>query len=185
MPPAADHPPGPEPLVELVDEGGRGIGRAPKLAAHRAPGRRHRAVSVFLLDAEGRLLLQRRATGKYHSPGLWSNTCCGHPLPGEAPAAAAARRVAAELGMAAAGLRPAGTVAYRLTDPLSGLVEDEWNHLFVGRALGDPDPDPDEVGDWAWVPPDGLAAARARLPFTVWFPVVLDAALPALRAPGG
>jgi isopentenyl-diphosphate delta-isomerase len=179
--PSPASPPDPEPLVELVDQAGRARGRSPKLAAHHPPGRRHRAISAFLLDAGGRLLLQRRAAGKYHSPGRWSNTCCGHPLPGEPPADAAARRVAAELGIAASGLRPAGTVAYRLTDPVSGLVEHEWNHLFVGRAPGDPDPDPREVADWAWLPLTDLEAAQAHMPFTVWFPVVLGPALPALR----
>ncbi|MGO4758862.1 isopentenyl-diphosphate Delta-isomerase, partial [Streptomyces sp. 2MCAF27] len=79
-------------MLELVDEDGRTIGTAEKLSAHLAPGRLHRAFSVFLFDDEGRLLLQRRALGKYHSPGVWSNTCCGHPYPGEPPFVAAARR---------------------------------------------------------------------------------------------
>ncbi|MET9933122.1 NUDIX domain-containing protein, partial [Streptomyces sp. NPDC006324] len=76
-------------MLELVDEDGRTIGTAEKLTAHQAPGQLHRAFSVFLFDETGRLLLQRRALGKYHSPGVWSNTCCGHPYPGEAPFAAA------------------------------------------------------------------------------------------------
>lgn len=86
-------------LLELVDEEGNTIGTAEKLAAHQAPGQLHRAFSVFLFDEQGRLLLQRRALGKYHSPGVWSNTCCGHPYPGEAPFAAAARRTYEELGV--------------------------------------------------------------------------------------
>jgi isopentenyl-diphosphate delta-isomerase len=69
-------------MLELVDEDGTTIGTAEKLSAHVAPGRLHRAFSVFLFDEKGRLLLQRRALGKYHSPGVWSNTCCGHPYPG-------------------------------------------------------------------------------------------------------
>ena len=69
-------------LLELVDEHGNTIGTAEKLSAHQAPGQLHRAFSVFLFDEQGRLLLQRRALGKYHSPGVWSNTCCGHPYPG-------------------------------------------------------------------------------------------------------
>ncbi|SCE55249.1 isopentenyl-diphosphate delta-isomerase, partial [Streptomyces sp. DfronAA-171] len=72
-------------LLELVDESGATIGTAEKLAAHQPPGQLHRAFSVFLFDREGRLLLQRRALGKYHSPGVWSNTCCGHPVPGRGP----------------------------------------------------------------------------------------------------
>lgn len=86
-------------MLELVDENGTTIGTAEKLAAHQAPGQLHRAFSVFLFDEQGRLLLQRRALGKYHSPGVWSNTCCGHPYPGEAPFAAAARRTYEELGL--------------------------------------------------------------------------------------
>ncbi|CAM5402472.1 Isopentenyl-diphosphate Delta-isomerase [Streptomyces violarus] len=86
-------------LLELVDEDGVTIGTAEKLAAHQPPGQLHRAFSVFLFDEHGRLLLQRRALGKYHSPGVWSNTCCGHPYPGEAPFAAAARRTFEELGV--------------------------------------------------------------------------------------
>jgi isopentenyl-diphosphate delta-isomerase len=99
-------------LLELVDEAGRTIGTAEKLSAHQAPGQLHRAFSVFLFDDEGRLLLQRRALGKYHSPGVWSNTCCGHPYPGEPPFVAAARRTAEELGAPPALLREGGTVRY-------------------------------------------------------------------------
>ena len=92
-PAAATHTPSngtaDEILLELVDENGVTIGTAEKLAAHQPPGQLHRAFSVFLFDERGRLLLQQRALGKYHSPGVWSNTCCGHPYPGEAPFAAA------------------------------------------------------------------------------------------------
>ncbi|MEV8154881.1 isopentenyl-diphosphate Delta-isomerase, partial [Streptomyces fradiae] len=110
-------------MLELVDEDGTTIGTAEKLSAHRAPGRLHRAFSVFLFDEEGRLLLQRRALGKYHSPGVWSNTCCGHPYPGEAPFTAAARRVSEELGVSPSLMAEAGTVRYNHPDPVSGLVD--------------------------------------------------------------
>ncbi|WP_431951872.1 isopentenyl-diphosphate Delta-isomerase [Actinacidiphila sp. bgisy167] len=168
-------------LLELVDEAGATIGTAEKLSAHLAPGRLHRAFSVFLFDSEGRLLLQRRASGKYHSPGVWSNTCCGHPYPGEAPFVAAARRTAEELGVAPALMREAGTVRYNHPDPASGLVEQEYNHLFVGLVTAAPDPDPEEIGETAFVSPAELAALRASGPFSAWFPTVLDAALPAVR----
>jgi isopentenyl-diphosphate delta-isomerase len=168
-------------LVELVDEQGRALGTMPKLAAHAAPGHLHRAISVFLLDEDGRLLLQRRAAGKYHSGGLWSNTCCSHPAPGEAPLAAGVRRVGEELGVATTGLAEAGTVIYRVSDPVSGLVEHEYNHLLVGRTAGTPDPDPAEVGELTGVTLDELARMRAATPFTAWFPAVLDAVRPALE----
>jgi isopentenyl-diphosphate Delta-isomerase len=174
-----------EPMVELVDERGRTFDLVPKLAAHQPPGQLHRAVSVFLVDQGGRLLLQRRASSKYHSGGLWSNTCCSHPAPGEAPIDAAARRVMEELGIEPVDLADAGTIAYGVTDPVSGLVEREWNHLFIGRAVGEPSPDPSEVEDWASVPLDQVARRGTGSDFTAWFPVVLGAVLPALRSLNG
>ena len=166
-------------LLELVDEDGKTIGTAEKLSAHQAPGQLHRAFSVFLFDEQGRLLLQRRALGKYHSPGVWSNTCCGHPYPGEPPFAAAARRTDEELGVAPALLREAGTVRYNHPDPDSGLVEQEYNHLFVGLVQSQLRPGPggdrrDGVRDAA-----GAGASGTReAPFSAWFMTVLDAARP-------
>lgn len=168
-------------LLELVDEDGVTIGTAEKLAAHQPPGRLHRAFSVFLFDERGRLLLQQRALGKYHSPGVWSNTCCGHPYPGEAPFAAAARRTFEELGVSPSLLAEAGTVRYNHPDPASGLVEQEYNHLFVGMAQSPPLPDPQEVASTAFVTPAELAERHAKDTFSAWFPTVLDAARPAVR----
>ncbi|MFI8090091.1 isopentenyl-diphosphate Delta-isomerase [Streptomyces sp. NPDC086080] len=168
-------------LLELVDEDGVTIGTAEKLAAHQPPGQLHRAFSVFLFDERGRLLLQRRALGKYHSPGVWSNTCCGHPYPGEAPFAAAARRTSEELGVSPSLLAAAGTVRYNHPDPASGLVEQEYNHLFVGMVQSPPRPDPEEVVATAFVTPDELAERHARDPYSAWFMTVLDAARPAVR----
>lgn len=168
-------------MLELVDEVGRTIGTAEKLAAHQAPGQLHRAFSVFLFDRQGRMLLQRRALGKYHSPGVWSNACCGHPYPGEQPFAAAARRVGEELGIAPSLLREAGTVRYNHPDPASGLVEQEYNHLFVGLVEQTPLPDPQEVAQTVLVTPEELAARHETDPFSVWFMTVLDAARPAVR----
>lgn len=168
-------------MLELVDEDGTTIGTAEKLAAHQAPGLLHRAFSVFLFDESGRLLLQRRALGKYHSPGVWSNTCCGHPYPDEAPFAAAARRTFEELGVSPTLLAEAGTVRYNHPDPASGLVEQEFNHLFVGLVQGAPRPDPEEIEDTAFVTADELAERHATAPFSAWFMTVLDAARPAIR----
>ncbi|MFI6283966.1 isopentenyl-diphosphate Delta-isomerase [Streptomyces sp. NPDC051018] len=168
-------------LLELVDEDGNTIGTAEKLSAHQAPGRLHRAFSVFLFDERGRLLIQRRALGKYHSPGVWSNTCCGHPYPGESPFAAAARRTHEELRISPSLLAEAGTVRYNHPDPDSGLVEQEYNHLFVGMVGGAPRPDPEEVGETAFVTPGELAERHASAPFSAWFMTVLDAARPAVR----
>ena len=168
-------------LLELVDEDGATIGTAEKLAAHQPPGRLHRAFSVFLFDERGRLLLQQRALGKYHSPGVWSNTCCGHPYPGEAPFTAAARRTYEELGVSPSLLAEAGTVRYHHPDPASGLVEQEYNHLFVGMVQSPLRPDPAEVASTVFVTPAELADRHAKDTFSSWFMTVLDAARPAVR----
>lgn len=168
-------------VLELVDEDGVTIGTAEKLAAHQPPGQLHRAFSVFLFDERGRLLVQQRALGKYHSPGVWSNTCCGHPYPGEAPFAAAARRTFEELGVSPSLLAEAGTVRYNHPDPASGLVEQEFNHLFVGMVQSPVRPDPEEVAATAFVTPGELAERHAKDTFSAWFMTVLDAARPAVR----
>jgi isopentenyl-diphosphate delta-isomerase len=171
--------------LELVDDVGQTVGIAGKLAAHRAPGHLHRAFSVFLFsqdpDPRGPLmLLQRRADGKYHSPGVWSNTCCGHPRPAEPPLAAAVRRVREELGLDVT-LTEAGTVRYRHPDPGTGLVEHEYNHLFTGWVSQAPEPDPDEVSATVLVSAADLDRLRGREPFSAWFDTVLEAARPAVR----
>lgn len=163
-------------LVETLDEAGRPIGSAEKLAAHQAPGILHRAFSVFLFDDSGRMLLQRRADTKYHSPGVWSNSCCGHPGAGTDVLAAARERTRQELGVDALDLREVATVTYRLSDPLSGLVEYEYNHTFVGRVAETASPDPSEVSDVRFVDGPELRVARDAEPFSAWFGVVFDAA---------
>lgn len=168
-------------LLELVDEDGATTGTAEKLAAHVPPGRLHRAFSVFLFDDAGRLLLQRRAYGKYHSPGVWSNSCCGHPYPGEPPFAAAARRIGEELGVAPYLMREAGTVRYNHPDPASGLVEREYNHLFTGLVREGLRPDAEEIAETLFVTPEELAKRHAEEDFSVWFGTVLDTARPAIR----
>ncbi|MFI6349067.1 isopentenyl-diphosphate Delta-isomerase [Streptomyces sp. NPDC050560] len=167
-------------LLELVDEHGTTIGTEEKLAAHQPPGKLHRAFSVFLFDERGRLLIQRRALGKYHSPGVWSNTCCGHPYPGESPFAAAARRTFEELGVSPSLMAEAGTVRYHHPDPASGLVEQEYNHLFVGLVTEAPRPDPEEIAETAFVTSAELTVRHSSDPFSAWFGTVLDAARPAI-----
>jgi isopentenyl-diphosphate delta-isomerase len=124
-----------------------------RLLAHQAPGILHLAVSVALVDTAGLWLLQRRAASKMAFAGGWANSCCTHPRPGEELAAAALRRVSQELGLELGGLEPAGTFTYQATDPVSGLVEYEFDHVFV--ALTDTTaavPDPDEIGALARLP---------------------------------
>jgi len=138
----------------LVDAHDRELGVGEKLQTHRE-GALHRAFSVFVFDGEGRLLLQKRAAGKYHSAGLWSNTACGHPRPGEATEAAARRRLREEMGLDC-DLRAAFEFVYRAE--LDGaLVEHEYDHVFFGTHEGAPPaPDPSEVEDWRWVSMDEL-----------------------------
>ena len=146
-----------EERVILVDEQDRELGSCEKLRAH-AEGALHRAFSVFVFDRKGRLLLQKRAGGKYHSGGLWSNTACGHPRPGEETAAAARRRLREEMSFDCE-LREAFSFLYR-AELSGGLVEHEYDHVFVGTFEGSPVPDPSEVEDWDWVTLDEL---RRRL----------------------
>ena len=158
--------------VIIVDDRDREVGRAEKLLVHTT-ARLHRAVSVFVFDASGRMLLQRRARGKYHSADLWSNTCCGHPRPGESAVDAAERRLQEEMGFRCT-LTPACTVQYHL-EVGGGLAEHEYDHVFVGVFDGSPAPDPGEVGDWCWMDRTSLQQALERRPeeFTPWFSVIL------------
>lgn len=145
--------------VELVDQGGSAVGSTTVAQAHRAPGRRHRAFSVLLLTPDGaRLLLQRRAAAKLRFPSRWANACCGHPGPGEAVPVAARRRLREEIGLTDVELTEIGVYRYRADDPASGLVEDEHDHVLLGRLGPDEPlrPDPAEVAELRWVTPAEL-----------------------------
>ncbi|HLV59284.1 MAG TPA: isopentenyl-diphosphate Delta-isomerase [Natronosporangium sp.] len=159
-------------LVELVTEAGRAAGTATVAAAHRPPGRLHRAFSVLLLDPAGRLLLQQRAAGKTRFPLRWANACCGHPAPGAPVAAEASRRLVEELGVRGVALTELGAYVYRADDPASGQVEHEYDHVLLGRvAAGQPlDPDPAEVAALRWVTASELASGLAEDPdaYTPW-----------------
>jgi isopentenyl-diphosphate delta-isomerase len=154
--------------VILVDAEDRELGIAPKLAAHER-GDLHRAFSVLIHDGAGRLLLQKRYRGKYHSGGLWTNACCGHPRPGEDTLAAAARRLNEEMGFTCP-LSPLGTLIYRESVD-GGLIEHELVHLFAGRYEGPIHPDPREAEDHAWRPLHDIRREAITNPerFTVWF----------------
>ena len=159
-------------MVVLVDESDREVGLAPKLAAH-ADGVLHRAFSVFVLNARGEVMLQRRALGKYHSGGLWTNSCCGHPRAGEPVAAAARRRLREEMGFDCALTHVRGFVYH--AEVGGGLLEHEYDHVFIGRHDADPAPDPAEVCEWRWQSPDAALAEAEAHPerFTPWFSLAL------------
>lgn len=158
--------------VVLVNERDEEVGVAEKHQAHRS-GLLHRALSVCLFNSEGALLLQRRHAGKYHSGGLWTNTCCSHPRPEEPVDQAAQRRLHEEMGLSC-DLRRIHTFVYRTAFP-NGLVEHEFDHLFVGSTDATPRPDPAEVDDWAWVRPSDLVDAVRERPeaYTYWFRLML------------
>jgi isopentenyl-diphosphate delta-isomerase len=158
--------------VILVDEQDRELGVGEKLQTHR-DGALHRAFSVFVFDSAGRLLLQKRAREKYHSGGLWSNTCCGHPRPGEATQAAARRRLFEEMGFDCEP-RAAFGFLYR-AELAGGLVEHEYDHVFLGRFDGVPAPDAGEVEDWRWLTLGELRAELASRPeaYSYWLRVAL------------
>lgn len=158
--------------VVLVDSRDEPVGSLEKLEAHQR-GLLHRAVSVFVFDSRGRLLVQRRAAGKYHGAGLWTNTCCSHPAPDETPAVAAERRLFEEMGLRC-GLRRAFAFLYR-AQVGEGLIEHEYDHVFVGQSDAEPRPDPSEVSDFARRDPrTALAAAIADSGrWSVWFRLAL------------
>ena len=105
---------------------------------------------------------------------MWSNSCCGHPRPGESPHAAASRRTAEELGIEPAALTEIGTISYRLRDPISGLVEHEFNHTFVGQIRGLPNPAPAEVAETRFVTARELREMQSHEQFSVWFASVAE-----------
>lgn len=154
--------------VILVDASDRALGTAPKLDAHRS-GDLHRAFSVLIDDGDGNLLLQKRHSDKYHSGGLWTNACCGHPRPGEETLAAARRRLKEEMGIACA-LSPLGTLVYR-ADVGDGLIEHELVHLFGGKHSGTVHPDVSEAEAYAWRPLEDILQEARSAPqrFTAWF----------------
>ena len=157
----------------LVDQDDQPVGETTKQRAHEQGGQRHRAFSVLLFDDDGRTLLQRRAPVKYHFAGRWANACCGHPRPGETTVDAAQRRLLEELGVHA-DLREIARFNYRASDPDTGLIEDEIDHVLVGRAAAPISPNPLEADQLRWVTPDDLADQLTHDPasFAPWFPLV-------------
>jgi len=159
--------------VILVDEHDRQIGVREKQLAH-VEGVLHRAISIFIFDASGRsMLLQQRAAQKYHSGGLWSNTCCSHPAPGESTIDAAHRRLREELRFDCA-LEFAFTFRYR-ADVGASLIEHEIDHVFVGRTDQTPQPDPVEIAAVKWMDSADVLRDVAERPqrYSAWFGVAL------------
>lgn len=173
-------------LLVLVDVLDRKVGTATKEEAHFG-GLLHRAFSIQLVreGTDGpELLLTRRAEGKYHSGGLWTNSVCSHPRAGEELAEATARRMAEELGVVGVPLTELGSFVYR-HDFGTGITEYELDHVFLGRWDGVPSPDPSECSEWRWVPAPEVMRMLLEEPqtLTVWFVNVAALVLDALEAP--
>jgi len=162
-----------EELVILVDQSDNEIGSMEKMEAHRK-ALLHRAISVFIINAKGEWLLQRRALHKYHSNSLWTNTCCSHPFPNETSLQAAHRRLQEEMGMEC-DLKEIFHFIYK--EKLDNeLTEHELDHVFVGFSESEPKINPDEVMEWERISFDELKSKVNLHPelFTVWFKAIYE-----------
>jgi isopentenyl-diphosphate delta-isomerase len=158
--------------VVLVDEMDNEVGVMEKLQAHHL-GLLHRAFSIFVLNKEGEMLIHQRAMEKYHSGGLWTNACCSHPLPGENVDFAAKRRLSEEMGLDC-DLKKIFEFTYQ-ADVGDGLIEHEFDHVFIGYTQSSPIVDSSEVMDWKWVSMEMLITDMIAQPesFTTWFKIAL------------
>lgn len=159
--------------VILVNEEDQEVGVGEKLRVHQ-DGKLHRAFSIFVFDSAGRLLLQKRALSKYHSAGLWSNTCCGHPRPGETVQEAAHRRLEEEMSFDCR-LQLSTSFIYRV-ELENNLTEWEYDHILIGVHDQSPDPNRLEVSDWEWLEMERLRDRLEKEPglFTYWLKIALD-----------
>ncbi|AVO59706.1 isopentenyl-diphosphate Delta-isomerase [Pseudomonas chlororaphis] len=162
-----------EETLILVDQDDRPTGFAEKLLVHQE-GLLHRAFSIFIFDQQGRLLLQQRALTKYHSQGLWTNTCCGHPRQGEETCSAAKRRLREEMGIECE-LHAVAHLLYR-EQVSNQLIEHEYDHVFAGIYSQDPIANPDEAQAWQWLSLAELSQRISVAPqtFSVWFRKIFE-----------
>ncbi|GIJ94165.1 isopentenyl-diphosphate Delta-isomerase [Capnocytophaga stomatis] len=162
-----------EEKVILVDEQNNPIGLMPKLEAHEK-ALLHRAFSVFVMNQKGEVMLQQRALHKYHSPGLWTNTCCSHQRENETNVEAGKRRLQEEMGFTT-----------ELTDVISfiykapfdnGLTEHEYDHVLLGYYEENPNINTEEVADWKWELPENIKKDIEQNPqkYTEWFKIIFE-----------
>ena len=159
--------------VILVNEQDEVLGTMEKLQAHEK-GELHRAISVFIFNSKNELLLQRRASHKYHSGGLWSNTCCSHPRLNEEPISAAHRRLDEEMGMKS-DLEFKFRFQYK-SDMPNGLIENEVDHIFFGQTNDLPVLNPEEVDQFKYISIEDLRIDIHEFPerYTSWFLKLID-----------
>jgi isopentenyl-diphosphate delta-isomerase len=163
--------------VVLVNNKDQEIGTMEKMEAH-LKGLLHRAFSVFIFNSKGEMLIHRRALGKYHSPGLWTNTCCSHPRPNEAVLDAANRRMDEEMGMSESLTKTVSFVYHHKFD--NGLIEHEFDHILIGNSDALPSINEDEVDSFKYIGIEELEQSIKQNPddYTVWFKL----AYPKLKA---
>lgn len=162
-----------EELVILVDQEDNKIGLMPKMEAHEK-ALLHRAFSVFVFNKDRELMLQQRALHKYHSPGLWTNTCCSHQRDGESNIAAGQRRLQEEMGFVVP-LKETTSFIYKAPFD-NGLTEHELDHIMVGYYDGEPTVNKDEVASWKWMPLEAVKEDIKKQPdlYTAWFKIIFQ-----------
>ena len=162
-----------EEKVVLVNEKDEQIGLMPKLEAHEK-ALLHRAFSVFVFNDKKELMLQQRALHKYHSPGLWTNTCCSHQRDGESNLQAGKRRLQEEMGFVV-GLKE--TISFIYKAPFdNGLTEHEFDHVMIGSYNDEPEINPDEVASWKWMSLEAVKTDMEKHPeiYTEWFKIIFE-----------
>lgn len=158
-------------MVILVDENDQQIGLMEKIEAHQK-ALLHRAFSVFIYNDKNELMIQQRALHKYHSPGLWTNTCCSHQRKGESNIEAGKRRLFEEMGFTT-NLQE--TISFIYKAPFdNGLTEHEYDHVLVGKYNDNPNPNPEEVSSWRWISLETLQQYIEKHPenYTEWFKII-------------
>ena len=162
-----------EELVILVDENDQQVGLMPKIEAHEK-ALLHRAFSVFVFNSKKELMIQQRALHKYHSPGLWTNTCCSHQREGESNIDAGRRRLMEEMGFTV-DLEESISFIYKAPFD-NGLTEHEFDHILLGNFEGEPNLNPDEVAAWKWMSLEAIKQDMAAHPniYTEWFKIIFE-----------
>jgi len=160
-------------FVILVDTSDREIGTMEKMEAHRK-GVLHRAFSIFVFNSKQELMLQRRAFHKYHSGGLWTNTCCSHPRAGESLEYATQRRLQEEMGFTCKVQKAFDFMYEAHLD--HNLIEKELDHVFIGFSDVQPKINPEEVAEWKYLSLDAIKKEISEQPdtYTAWFKIILN-----------
>ena len=160
-------------FVILVNKNDKKIGLMPKMEAHKK-GALHRAFSVFIFNNKNELMIQKRNINKYHSPGLWTNTCCSHQKDGESNISAGKRRLLEEMGFCVE-LNEVGSFIYNVGVD-NGLIEHELDYILVGKYNGNVKINSDEVDNWKWMRLDNIRVDMKIRPkrYTEWFKIIMD-----------